>query len=545
MFTLLESIAVRSFVILLLTTLAAAFYRDRSAAVLHRIWTLGLIGCLLVPIVTLTSPEWELAVLPARSALPAQVSSVLPSEPQAIGSGTRSFERWSSERMLPRDALPSQMEYRSSRQQTVLSVPADLSVDTESNPLDLKKGNASETISSASSPSLEVVICWTWLTVAGFLIVLGLVQWIRVKQMLRRCQTLQSERWQEMRNDVCDLLGVNRQVTLMSSQHATSPMVTGVFRTWLIVPERARNWADDRVKMVLLHELAHVKRHDLLTHTIASVACAVNWFNPLAWYARRQMQTLREIACDDQVVTHCKQSADYADTLLDVARTCRHQSLAMTVAMARTHKVEGRIIAILDSARNRTGLNRTSALLLVAMFAVLIGVTGSLQLKAIAQSPVTTVAQTSDQKLDGSESDSTSISPQLETSKPKEKGVDPSETRTMRIRVLDEKGKPLLNATVYKSVWEIDDKDKFPNKEYQTDEQGEVDIKLPKQIRILRLWPSKPGYVGQFLNFAKGTHRLGELIPDSYEFRLQPGNRLSGLVVDTNGDPIVDAKVSG
>ena len=97
--------------------------------------------------------------------------------------------------------------------------------------------------------------------------------------------------------------------------------------------------------------------------------------------------------------------------------------------------------------------------------------------------------------------------------------------------------------TVGRSVWEIKHTGKFPHKEYQTNEQGEVDIEMPKQVRILRLWPSKPKYVGQFLNFAEGTHQDGKLIPDSYEFRLQPGKRLSGFVVDKNGDPIVGANV--
>ena len=538
MTTFLESVALRSFVILIITTFAAALYRHRSAAVLHRIWTLGLIGCLIVPVVSLISPAWELAVLPA------EVASVSLPEPQPLGSSHQT----SDQRLFPEVSRP-QVNLGSHKQQPSLKSPAILPLDTQPEPVKTtttsiapKNTALVASMPPVSTPPLRVIIHWAWLTVFGLLLFLGSTQWIRVKQMLRRCQPLKNQRWQAIKNDVCDLLGVARKVTLRSSPTATSPMVTGIFRSWLIVPEQAQNWTDDRVRMVLLHELAHVKRNDLLTHTIAGVTCAVNWFNPLAWFARRQMQTLREIACDDQVVTHCKQSADYADTLLDVARTCRHQGLAMTVAMARTPKVEGRIMAILDSARNRAGLKRSSALLLVAVFGLLVGVIGSLQLKAIAQSPAQTVVQSNQKSVD-TESDSSTTSSPAETTKQKEEEADPEEIRSMRIRVLDEKGKPLAKASVGRSVWEIEHTGKFPHKEYQTNEQGEVDIKLPKQIRILRLWPSKPGYVGQFLNFAQGTHRDGELIPDSYEFRLQQGKRLSGFVVDTTGNPIVGAKV--
>ena len=536
--TILESVALRSFVILLMTSFAATLYRHHSAAVLHRIWTLGLVGCLLVPVVSLISPAWELAVLPA------EVASVSSTEPQLVGS----IDQTSDQTLFPEVSRP-QVNLRSPKRQSNLKTPATSPADTQSEPIKTTTTHVAPTnttfvasIPSASKPPLFAIIHWTWLTIVGLLFSLGMVQWIRVKQMLRRCQPLDSQRWQALRNEVCDLLGVARKVTLRSSSTATSPMVTGVFRSWLVVPEQARNWTDDRVKMVLVHELAHIKRNDLFTHTVASVACAVNWFNPLAWFARRQMQTLREIACDDQVVTHCKQSADYADTLLDVARTCRHQNLAMTVAMARTPKVEGRIMAVLDSARNRAGLKRSSALLLIAMFAMLVGVIGSLQLKAIAQSPAETEAQTN-QKLVETESDSSTTLLPAEATKQKEEEVDPEEIRSMRIRVLDEKGNPLANANVGRSVWEIKHTGKFPHKEYKTNAQGEVDIELPKRMRILRLWPSKPEYVGQFLNFSQGTHQDGKLIPDSYEFRLQTGKRISGFVVDKNGDPIVGAKV--
>ena len=441
MTTFLESVALRSLVILLLTTLAATLYRHRSAAVLHRIWTLGLIGCLLVPAVSLISPAWELAVLPA------QVSNVPPLEPQSLDLVDQSSNRTSL-----REASRPHLIYRSHEQRADLSSPATSPVDIETRldkadvtPIAPSKNAVVEAFPPASTLTLSTIIHWTWLAVAGLLAVFGLIQWIQANRMLSRCRPLESERWQAMHEDICKLLGVSRQVKLMSSPRATSPMVTGIFRSWLIVPQQAQNWSDDRVKMVLLHELTHIKRHDLLTHTIASMACAFNWFNPLAWYARRQMQTLREIACDDQVVTHCKRSADYADTLLDVARTCRGHNLAMTVAMARTHKVEGRIMAILDSARNRTGLKRSSALLLGALFAVLVGVTGSLQLKAIAQTPAETVAQLNQKKVE-TESDSSTTSSPAEATKQKEEEVDPEEIRTMRIRVLDEKGNPLANA---------------------------------------------------------------------------------------------------
>ena len=165
MTTFLESVALRSFVILLLTTLAATLYRHRSAAVLHRIWTLGLIGCLLVPAVSLISPAWELAVLPA------QVSNVSPLEPQSLDLVDRSSDRTSL-----REVSRPQLNHRSHEQRADLNSPASSPVDIETKldkadvpPIAPSKTAAVEAFPPASTLTLSTIIHWTWLAVAGLL----------------------------------------------------------------------------------------------------------------------------------------------------------------------------------------------------------------------------------------------------------------------------------------------------------------------------------------------------------------------------------------
>lgn len=81
---------------------------------------------------------------------------------------------------------------------------------------------------------------------------------------------------------------------------AVRQLVWGAWRTKLLLPAEARNWPADR-RWVVLHELAHVKRHDCQAKLIARLAWAVYWFNPLCWMAFKRVQREAETACDDLI----------------------------------------------------------------------------------------------------------------------------------------------------------------------------------------------------------------------------------------------------
>ena len=67
----------------------------------------------------------------------------------------------------------------------------------------------------------------------------------------------------------------------------------------ILLPADADSWGEDRLRAVLLHELAHIRRNDWESRLIAQIMCAVYWFNPLVWFAARRMQVEAERACDD------------------------------------------------------------------------------------------------------------------------------------------------------------------------------------------------------------------------------------------------------
>jgi beta-lactamase regulating signal transducer with metallopeptidase domain len=142
----------------------------------------------------------------------------------------------------------------------------------------------------------------------------------------------------------------------------------------VILPEDAEDWDDERLALVLTHELAHVRRLDVLTHIVGQCAVALFWFHPLAWLAAARMRLERERACDDLVLGSGARPSRYAGDLLDLVQTLNGPTApaAAALAMARRTEIEGRLLSILDAAvrRGPLGARRIAGALAVAAFGV-------------------------------------------------------------------------------------------------------------------------------------------------------------------------------
>jgi hypothetical protein len=160
-----------------------------------------------------------------------------------------------------------------------------------------------------------------------------------------------------------------------------------------LLPVDALRWPSIRVRSVVLHELAHAKRLDCLTHLIAQTARAIYWFNPLIWVALRNMQSERERACDDLVIDAGVRRTDYAREILEVCagRFSRpSNALAMPIAGAST--IERRIREILDDTQTQGKLTMRHiifASIVMALFVIPMSMLSAADAPAVAPAPST------------------------------------------------------------------------------------------------------------------------------------------------------------
>ena len=156
-----------------------------------------------------------------------------------------------------------------------------------------------------------------------------------------------------------------RLVQVRVSREVETPAVTGLLAPVILLPHDAASWTDERRTIVLLHERAHIERRDTLASVVAAIACALHWFNPLAWLAARRLRFERERAADDRVVESGVRPSCYAEHLLVLATVHTGGNVpAGALAMAERSSVEARIIALLVPNRTRAPIGRARAILL-------------------------------------------------------------------------------------------------------------------------------------------------------------------------------------
>ena len=124
-------------------------------------------------------------------------------------------------------------------------------------------------------------------------------------------------------------------VRLFESHLLKSPAIFGFYRPKLLLPPQAvQELTPQELRYVFLHELAHVRRKDIVMNWFCTLLLALHWFNPVLWFAFRRIRHDRELACDDFALRHTEsgEAQAYGMTMLSLLR--KHQKAAPFPGMA-------------------------------------------------------------------------------------------------------------------------------------------------------------------------------------------------------------------
>jgi carboxyl-terminal processing protease len=197
---------------------------------------------------------------------------------------------------------------------------------------------------------------------------------VRLRGLRRGCRILQDGPLFDLAERLAQQMNVRRPIRLVVCTQRAIPMTWGVFRPTLLLPEEAASWSEDRLRMVVLHELGHIARWDCLTHLFGQLARCLFWFHPLAWLALAKQRQEQEKACDDLVIAQGAVAQEYAEHLLTVTAHLPQGYFAPSLAlgMARSARLRDRLVALLDAKRNRRPVGRRQALTAFGMAVALL-----------------------------------------------------------------------------------------------------------------------------------------------------------------------------
>lgn len=336
MIAILADAFIKATVLLLVAAATTVALRHSAAALRHLVWALGCGAVLALPLASPLLPNWRLGVWPRFDA-PTAFRAHRVADAAIVNAPEESKVTHAAPPAVDRDEATPVVAASAARDVT----PAHWRLST----------------------GWTALVLPVWLSGVAAVLVLLAIGLARTAWLDRMTPAAQDDEWLLLMEKLSSELGITRSVRLLQAAGPTMPMTWGIRRPAILLPAEANEWPLERRRDVLLHELAHVKRHDFLTQLIARIACAVYWFHPLVWLAAARLRVERERACDDQVLRAGVKPSTYATHLLEIARglrVARATSLA-SVAMARPTQLATRLLEVLDTRRRRDTLSVRSA----------------------------------------------------------------------------------------------------------------------------------------------------------------------------------------
>jgi beta-lactamase regulating signal transducer with metallopeptidase domain len=185
--------------------------------------------------------------------------------------------------------------------------------------------------------SLVPCLPWFWLLGSACTLAMLATGLIGVEQLRRRSRLVESSDLSRRCRALADSFGIARRVSVGICDRLAMPVLIGIVRPLILLPPIALNgWSAEQLEMVLLHELAHLRRWDNLVNLLQRIVESLLFFHPVVWWLSGWVRLERELCCDRLVVERLGQPVAYAEMLVSMSGTSGRPHQAM-LAMADRH----------------------------------------------------------------------------------------------------------------------------------------------------------------------------------------------------------------
>jgi beta-lactamase regulating signal transducer with metallopeptidase domain len=222
------------------------------------------------------------------------------------------------------------------------------------------------------------MLIWTsGIVLASLKIIIGKIGLLHLTKQAHRTRL---EKYSSVVKQLSNILGIHREIVLITSSNCKLPFTCRVFKPIIVFPSDMVYWSKKRVQIVLLHELAHIRRMDFLTQLIARITCTFFWFVPPVWIAYTNLYLEQEQACDELVIKGGTKPTEYASHVVNIARRIKGHILLAGLFIARGRKkiLEKRVTNVLkhrdftEKVKGGIEMKTRNVLLIIVLFLVFV-----------------------------------------------------------------------------------------------------------------------------------------------------------------------------
>ncbi len=190
-------------------------------------------------------------------------------------------------------------------------------------------------------------------------------------QFLKRKISDASSEYLQMVQHLSDQLRLTQKVRLVESIQISKPIVLGYIKPMIILPiGLLTGLPTSQIETILLHELAHIKRHDYLVNLIQAFIEVILFFNPFVWLLSEMIRKEREYCCDDLVIMMGSSRTEYIKALAQLEEINQYRIPTLALALNNNkYQVFNRIKRIMETTANQNQ-RKAKPYLLVALMAI-------------------------------------------------------------------------------------------------------------------------------------------------------------------------------
>lgn len=208
-----------------------------------------------------------------------------------------------------------------------------------------------------SIPIWYIAVCIWAVGVIGMLLFNAWRHYCFIKMIRRWSEEITDPKILLILDDLKAEMKVKKHVRLKTCISITSPMMIGLFSPTILLP--SGNMSYSELKLILRHELIHLKRNDIWYKALALLAAAIHWFNPVVYLVTKVIAVQCEISCDELLImeTDFEQRRQYGETLIGAVRTGAKIHTALSADFYSQGKsIKTRVRLIMDTTKKRAGI---------------------------------------------------------------------------------------------------------------------------------------------------------------------------------------------